>query len=319
MNRCVDPRERERGDDLERRRAEPDVERSEPRGAERGAERQEDRDLRNPAALDHALEQRRDRDHGADQVERRGQGLERERPHATDRGGSQVARQLAALACDATHPMLFQRKFHAGLRSGAIRASYRAWSAPRVRVGGRYRFAADEWIEVLAVERVPVAGIRDADARRAGFPDRAALLAFLGAGASRTTSVFRVALRYAGRARAARPAVETSAAGIAAVAARLDAIDRRSARGPWTRETLRLIGRFPRVRAAELASRLGRETLEFKADVRRLKRLGLTESHEVGYSLTAGGRALLRRRPQRRSIGRSGLPGALATYHASTE
>jgi hypothetical protein len=216
--------------------------------------------------------------------------------------------------------MLFQRKFHAGLRSGAIRASYRAWSAPRVRVGGRYRFAADEWIEVLAVERVPVAAIRDADARRAGFPDRAALLAFLAARANRApTSVFRVALRYAGRAAAPRPAVATSAAGVAAVSARLDAIDRKSARGPWTRETLRLIGRSPRVRAAELASRLGRETLEFKADVRRLKRLGLTESHEVGYSLTAGGRALLRRRPQRRSIGRSDLPGALARYHASTE
>jgi hypothetical protein len=161
-----------------------------------------------------------------------------------------------------------------------------------------------------------VAAIRDADARRAGFADRAALLAFLAAGASRSPdSIFRVALRYAGRAAAPRPAVMTSAA----VSARLDAMDRKSARGPWTRETLRLIGRLPRVRAAELASRLGRETLEFKADVRRLKRLGLTESHEVGYSLTAGGRALLRRRPQRRSIGRSDLPGALATYQASTE
>jgi hypothetical protein len=216
--------------------------------------------------------------------------------------------------------MLFQRKFHAGLRSGAIRASYRAWSAPRVRVGGRYRFGPDEWIEVLAIARVSVPAIRDADARRAGFPDRAALLGFLGSSASRApASVFRVDLRYAGRATAPRPRVQTSAAGVAAVTARLDAMDRKSARGPWTRETLRLIGRFPRVRAAELASRLGRETLEFKADVRRLKRLGLTESHEVGYSLTAGGRALLRRRPQRRSIGRSALPGAFATYQASTE
>ncbi len=217
--------------------------------------------------------------------------------------------------------MLFQSRFHAGLRSGAIRASYRAWSAPRVRVGGRYRFGADEWIEVRAVERIALAAVRDADARRAGFADRAALLAFLGRSSRRApgASVFRVALRYAGRAAPPRPAVATNAAGRAALTVRLDAMDRRSARGPWTRETLRMIARFPRVRAAELASRLGRETLELKADVRRLKQLGLTESHEVGYTLTSAGRALLRGSPQRRSIGRSALPGALAAYQASTE
>ena len=38
-----------------------------------------------------------------------------------------------------------------------------------------------------------------------------------------------------------------------------------------------------------------RETRAFKADVRKLKELGLTISHEVGYSLSRRGRALLRR------------------------
>jgi hypothetical protein len=42
-----------------------------------------------------------------------------------------------------------------------------------------------------------------------------------------------------------------------------------------------------------LAERFGRERLPFKADVRKLKALGLTESLEVGYRLSPRGRAYL--------------------------
>ena len=41
---------------------------------------------------------------------------------------------------------------------------------------------------------------------------------------------------------------------------------------------LRLIADRPGVRAGDLAEQLGRERLAFKADVRKLKALGLTES-----------------------------------------
>jgi Mn-dependent DtxR family transcriptional regulator len=78
-------------------------------------------------------------------------------------------------------------------------------------------------------------------------------------------------------------------------------MERRS-RAPWAWRTLELIGRRPHVRAADLARTLARERAPFKADVRRLKRLGLTRSHEVGYELTALGRAVLRtREPGKRS------------------
>jgi hypothetical protein len=42
-----------------------------------------------------------------------------------------------------------------------------------------------------------------------------------------------------------------------------------------------------------LAASLGRETAPFKADVRKLKELGLTESLLVGYRLSPHGRAYL--------------------------
>ena len=54
---------------------------------------------------------------------------------------------------------------------------------------------------------------------------------------------------------------------------------------------LGLIADRPGTRAPDLAASLGRETARFKADVRKLKELGLTESLEVGYRLSPRGRA----------------------------
>ena len=62
---------------------------------------------------------------------------------------------------------------------------------------------------------------------------------------------------------------------------------------PWTRALLRLIAENPGVRAPDLAASLGRETLPFKRDVRRLKELGLTHSLPVGYEISHRGRAYL--------------------------
>ena len=50
--------------------------------------------------------------------------------------------------------------------------------------------------------------------------------------------------------------------------------------GPWTYEILQAIAEHPEVRAGDLAESFGRERLDFKRDVRKLKELGLTESPE---------------------------------------
>ena len=64
--------------------------------------------------------------------------------------------------------------------------------------------------------------------------------------------------------------------------------------GPWAYEVLRAIDEHPGVRAADLAAGFGREKLPFKADVRKLKEIGLTESLPPGYRLSPRGRAVLR-------------------------
>ena len=77
---------------------------------------------------------------------------------------------------------------------------------------------------------------------------------------------------------------------IEALVARLGRLDGKK---PWTRETMQLIRKHPRIAASKLAAKLGRETLPFKVDVRKLKKLGLTQSFEVGYELSPRGAAVL--------------------------
>jgi hypothetical protein len=56
--------------------------------------------------------------------------------------------------------------------------------------------------------------------------------------------------------------------------------------GPWTLQYLRLINKYPERRAGDLADMIGMDKFEFKINVRKLKDLGLTVSHEIGYSIS---------------------------------
>jgi hypothetical protein len=175
---------------------------------------------------------------------------------------------------------------------GEITLAFRRWRKPTVRSGGTLRSARG----VLAIDEVrPIEAreIDDAQARRAGYAGRSQLLEELrGEG-----TLYRIALRYQGaderialRARAPEAGGE-----LAALRAQLAALDRRAAAGPWTRDRLSLLRANPGVRAADLAAQLGMETARFKAEVRKLKDLGLTESLEVGYRISARGLSVLER------------------------
>ena len=77
---------------------------------------------------------------------------------------------------------------------------------------------------------------------------------------------------------------------VAVIDAKLARMD---AKGAWTEKTLAVIENNPRIAASKLAAKLGRDTLPFKADVVKLKKLGLTQSFEVGYEIAPRGRAYL--------------------------
>jgi hypothetical protein len=58
--------------------------------------------------------------------------------------------------------------------AGEISVSFRLWSRPKVKVGGRYRVGPVS-IEVDSIELVPFSSVTRADVRRAGEFDRESL------------------------------------------------------------------------------------------------------------------------------------------------
>ena len=176
----------------------------------------------------------------------------------------------------------------AAIKAGTIDLAFRRWARPRVVVGTRMRTGVG-LIEVTSVEQVSMSQLRADDARRAGAPSLAALKA-----ARADDPAWRIGVVYAGpdpreALRAAVPVADE----IAAINARLDRLDAASAHGAWTRETLDLIDLNPTVRAPDLAAQVGRETADFKKDVRKLQELGLTESLAIGYLLSPRGEAVV--------------------------
>jgi hypothetical protein len=173
---------------------------------------------------------------------------------------------------------------------GEVTVAFRRWKRPTVRLGGTLVTPAG----VLAIDALDVIAEEDItarDARRAGLGSPADVVAAIG---DRPGTLYRVRFHVAGPdpRLALRDRAELTADDVAVLTTRLGRLDARPS-GPWTRRFLELIGERPGVRAGDLADTVGMERLAFKADVRKLKALGLTESLEVGYRLSPRGRAWL--------------------------
>jgi hypothetical protein len=189
--------------------------------------------------------------------------------------------------------VLISRATAEGIADGSVTVAFRRWDRPRVRPGGTQRTVVGV-VRFDTVDEVDPATLTEEDAARAGVRSLAALLRLLGRRDGAHVYRMQVCLAGADPRVALRLQAELSDDERRAVDERLDRWDAARAGGPWTREILRLIADRPGVRAPDLAASLGRETLPFKRDVRRLKELGLTHSLEVGYEISPRGRAYLR-------------------------
>ena len=189
--------------------------------------------------------------------------------------------------------MLISRATAEGIAAGSVTVAFRRWDRPRVRPGGTQRTVAGV-VRFDSVEEIDPDMLTEDDAARAGVRSLAELLRLLGRRDGAHVYRMRVCLAGADPRVALREQADLTEDDRRSVDATLDRWDAARADGPWTREILRMIADRPGVRAPDLAASLGRETLPFKRDVRKLKELGLTRSLEVGYEISPRGRAYLR-------------------------
>lgn len=178
---------------------------------------------------------------------------------------------------------------------GEVDLLFRRWKRLQAVVGNTYRTAAGR-LTVTAIDVVDPAELTDDDARRAGEADADALRSRLRGDGSLPTYRIAVVVAEGPDPRSVLASDDgLTDDDVAELDRRLDRLDRASSWGAWTMPTLRIIEARPATVSTELAEALGRERPPFKLDVRKLKRLGLTESLDVGYRLSPRGVAYLAR------------------------
>jgi len=188
---------------------------------------------------------------------------------------------------------MFRQEFLDGIRRGHITIAYRRWRRPSVKAGGKLLTAVG-LLHIRDVIPITIGSILEADARRAGYESRQALVEELNEQTDGKLYRIEIGALEADPRIALRKSVPDSD-GLDALAARLRRLDAHARGKPWTVKVLETIAAHPAVRAGDLCGMVGQEKMVFKLNVRKLKALGLTESLEIGYRLSPRGQILLRR------------------------
>jgi hypothetical protein len=190
--------------------------------------------------------------------------------------------------------VLLERRARDGILDGSVTVLLRRWRRPQATPGRVYRTAAG----LIAVDEVTVvdpATLTDADALPAGYATADELRADLRGAEGDPVYLLRVRPADGPDPRSVLAADDRlTPADVAELDRRLDRLDRASSSGPWTASILAAVQAEPGRRAGDLAAAAGREMLPYKADVRKLKALGLTISLPIGYRLSPRGETYLR-------------------------
>ncbi len=178
--------------------------------------------------------------------------------------------------------MLLNNKTLEAIVEGRISVVFRVWKRPTVKTGGTLKTRKGV-LSIINVEQIDRSDVTDEDIRNAGLNSRDELCEV-----DREGDFYRITVSFAGE----DPRL--------AMRENLDAVELAKIReklmkmGSWTFEYLTEIGRRPNIHAQILADHFGLEKLKFKARVRQLKALGLTESLRPGYKLSPRGEGLLK-------------------------
>ena len=190
--------------------------------------------------------------------------------------------------------MLFKQIHLYGIKSGNISLAFRKWKRPSVKKGSLIKTAIGQ-VEIVDITEIEPENITHDEAEKAGFEGPGDLIKILNT--TEEGSVYKVTVRY----HSPDPRIKLrkhtrlSATDFERVKLRLERLDKYSKQGAWTVRILKAIQDNPKLKAADLAAKTGKEKDWLKLNVRKLKNLGLTISHNPGYTISPLGEVFLRR------------------------
>lgn len=188
--------------------------------------------------------------------------------------------------------MLFKEKHLQGIKAGRITLAFRCWTKPAVNKGSLLKTSVGV-LTILDIKEVAADSIGTREVQQAGFENKAELLSSLRANNKGKIYRIRLAFHSEDPRIELRSQTEISTGELENLQLKLQRLDAFSKEGAWTLKVLKLIKKHPRMRAIELAERTGFEKDWLKLNIRKLKNLGLTISHETGYEISPLGNYFL--------------------------
>ena len=151
-------------------------------------------------------------------------------------------------------------------------------------------------IRVIDVETIEENAITKTDATKGGYESVDLLMTALNKTSGR---IYKVKVTYESEdpRLELREKTDLPEEGVQKIKTKLERLDK--TRGPWVLKVMKLIKRYPERRAGDLAEIMQMDKLDFKVNVRKLKNLGLTISHDIGYSLSPLGEIVMERLERR--------------------
>jgi len=181
--------------------------------------------------------------------------------------------------------MLFKKIHLDGIKSGEIRLAFRKWQRCALKAGSLLQTAVG-LIKILKIEIVKKDQISDTDALYAGFSDKQQLLKSFPQDS--LGQIFKLSICYHSPDPrvALREQTVLSAQQFNTMKKRLKRLDQYSKKGNWTAKVLATIKNHPNLHALGLSELTGFDREWLKLNIRKLKNLGLTISHHIGYEIS---------------------------------
>lgn len=187
--------------------------------------------------------------------------------------------------------MIFKLEELTRIKSGEVSLVFRRWKKASVKKGGKMKTA----VGVIRFDDVAVVkenSITKLDAKKAGYGSVTLLLSEIDKWPG---VIYKIKVVYESEdpRLELREKTELTEEEFEKLKVKLDRLDK--TRGPWVLNVLSLIKRYPERRAGDLAEIMKIDKFDFKINVRKLKNLGLTVSHEIGYSVSPLGDWVMRK------------------------
>jgi hypothetical protein len=187
--------------------------------------------------------------------------------------------------------MLFKEVHLKGIQGGTISLAFRKWDKASVKKGTLLKTPIG-LVEIVDITTMDEDKITANDVLNAGFESKGKLLQSLRQ--NHSANIYKIEVRY----HSADPRIELREQNLtnekyAVLKEKLMRLDKYSKQGDWTRTVLLIIKDNPHLHTIGIARLTGFEKEWLKLNIRKLKNLGLTISHNVGYELSPLGKTFV--------------------------